>query len=125
MVLRVASLQSQSKKVKVPNSTWGGQHIGLEIANDHTTLDFDCAHGNINQPFETDSAGAFDLAGTYVKESPGPARQDAGEEHHQARYSGRIEGKVMTLTIKLIDRGEIIGRFTLKRGALPQVAKCG
>jgi hypothetical protein len=125
VVPNVTSLQPQDSKVKLQNGTWGGPHIGLEIADNHSTIEFDCAHGTIDQPFRTDSAGAFDLSGIYVKESAGPARQDSNDEKHPARYSGRIAGKEMTLTVKLVDSGEAVGRFTLTRGALPRVAKCG
>jgi len=117
--------RDKDQSVKVQNGTWGGSHIGLEIGDGHSTLEFDCAHGTIDQPFRTDSAGAFDLSGKYVKESAGPARQDARVEEYAAHYTGRIEGKEMTLTVRLIDGNETVGRFRLTRGALPQVAKCG
>ncbi len=125
VVPNVTSLQRQDSGVRIQNGTWGGPHIGLEIADNHSTIEFDCAHGTIDRPFKTDSGGAFDLSGTYFKESAGPARQDSSDEKHTARYTGRIAGKEMNLSVKLIDSGENIGRFTLTRGALPRVAKCG
>ena len=119
------SLQKDSKVRQVENGTWGGQHIELEIADDRSTIDFDCAHGSIDQRFQADSTGAFDLSGTYVEESPGPVRKGGREQTHRARYVGRIEGDAMTMTVKLIDTGKTAGSFRLTRGALPGVSKCG
>ena len=125
VVFAAAFLNQQDSKVRVQNGTWGGPHIGLEITDGRSTIEFDCGHGMIDQPFKTDSAGAFDLPGTYVKESAGPARQDAKNDEHPARYAGRIEGKEMTLTVRIIEGSQIVGRYTLTRGAVPRVAKCG
>lgn len=119
------SLGSQTRLNKVENGTWGGQHIGLEISDDHSAIEFDCAHGSVDQRFEVDSTGAFDLRGTYIAESPGPARKGARDEAHRARYSGRIEGDSMTMTVKLIETGKTVGNFRLIKGALPGVSKCG
>ena len=121
----LACLQSLDQETKVQNGTWGGPHIGLEIGDDRSTIEFDCAHATIDQAFRTDGAGAFDLPGKYVNESAGPARQDVKVEEHCERFSGRIEGKEMTLTVRLIDTNQTVGTFRLTRGALPQVAKCG
>ena len=111
--------------MRAQNGTWGGPHIGLEITDDRSTIEFDCAHGTIAQPFETDSAGAFDLPGKYIKESAGPASQDAENDEYAARYAGRIEGKEMTLTVRIMDGSQTVGRFTLTRGVVPRIAKCG
>jgi len=115
----------RSGVAQLEKGTWGGQHIGLEVTDSGATIEFDCAHGAIHQRVETDSTGALDLPGTYVRESPGPVREGAKESVHPARYAGRVEGKAMTITITLIDTGENVGTFRLTQGALPRVAKCG
>jgi len=111
--------------IQIQKGTWGGQHIGIEITDTGATIEFDCAHGSIEQRIEADSDGVLDLPGIYVKESPGPVREGAREDAHAARYAGRVEGKAMTITIKLTDTGETVGTFKLTQGALPRVAKCG
>jgi len=125
VVFAITFLNHEDSRVRVQNGTWGGPHIGLEITGNRSTIEFDCAHGTIDQPFEIDSAGVFDLPGKYVKESAGPARQDANNDEHVARYAGRIKGKEMSLTVRIIDGNQVVGRFTLTRGAVPRVAKCG
>ncbi|SRR6266487_4218819 len=120
-----SATSSRPEVMQIEKGTWGGQHIGLEITDSGATIEFDCAHGTVDQRIEGDSNGVLDLRGTYVRESPGPARQGDREDSHPARYTGRVEGKSMTITIRLTDTGETVGTFKLSRGALPKVFKCG
>ena len=120
-----STTSSRPEVIQIEKGTWGGKHIGLEITDNGATIEFDCAHGTVDQRIEGDSNGVLDLRGTYVRESPGPARQRDREDSHPARYTGRVEGKSMTITITLTDTGETVGTFKSTQGALPKVFKCG
>ena len=106
-----------------PIGTWGGSSLNLTIGAASALLEFDCAHGSIDQPFAADASGRFDLAGTFVAESPGPIRPDPLPVH-PARYSGTTDGLTMTLTITLADTGQVLGPFRLTFGTAGRVFKC-
>jgi len=103
---------------------WGGDHVGLVLIVTGGTLEYDCAHGTIDQRFVTDSAGRFQLAGTHTREHGGPIRQDEKPDERPALYSGAVDGDTMTLTVTLTDSNEVLGTFTLTRGRMARVVKC-
>jgi len=103
---------------------WGGQHVALTLTALGGTLEFDCAHGSIDEPLRTDDKGRFDVLGTYVRGSGGPQRQDQIPVSEPARYTGRTDGQSMTLSVILTDTGETVGTFTLINGAPPRVTRC-
>jgi hypothetical protein len=112
------------KKDKVPNGSWGGDHMMLSVTDDGAALEFACANGQIKEPLVLDSKGWFDVAGVYVQEHPGPVR--LGEDNNQsARYTGNVDGEVLTLTIKLSNSGETVGPFTFNLGKKTRIFKCG
>jgi len=47
----------------VQSGTWGGEHIGMIITDSSATLDYDCAHGSIDEPISTDDMGIFEAVG--------------------------------------------------------------
>ena len=104
--------------------SWGGIGVRLTVGAGSSILQFDCANGTIEQPFAVDAAGLFDLAGTFVLESPGPIREDEKLVRHPARYRGSTDGKTLTFTITLTDSGQIFGPFTLALNAPGRVFKC-
>jgi len=103
---------------------WGGEHIGMVVSDSSATLDYDCAHGTIEEPFSTNDNGEFEAVGVHVFEHGGPIRIEETPNEHPALYKGQIEGEVMTLKVTLTDTGEEIGTFTLILGAIPNVHKC-
>lgn len=109
---------------RVPPGTWGGEHIVLEVASAEARAEFDCAHGTVDEALELDVEGRFDAKGTYVKERPGPQREDEPATGEPARYSGRVRGSTMTLTITLTNTGKTVGPFTLTHGKTPRLTKC-
>src|SRR5436305_423769 len=60
-------MDEKAKGVRV-TGTWGGAHVRLDAREDGTALEFDCAHGEIVEPFATDAEGRFGLPGTYTRE---------------------------------------------------------
>jgi hypothetical protein len=88
------------------------------------TIEYDCAHGKIDEPLIADSEGRFDAKGTHVRESPGPIRVGITPISQSARYTGTIKDQTMTLTVTLTERGQTIGTYTLTRGSEGRIWKC-
>jgi hypothetical protein len=104
--------------------SWGGDGAGIEITADGARLEFDCAHGTIDEPIRIDDAGRFEAKGTYVREEPGPTRkEDRGGE--PARFRGKVEGDSLSLTLELPGSDRSPSPFTLTRGRLPRIRSCG
>ena len=104
--------------------TWGGEHISLTVLDSTANLEFDCAHGTIDEPISIDTEGNFEVTGIYVIEHGGPIRIDETLEKYPSLYKGRIEGKKMTLILILKDTETEIDTFWLTRGAEPIIYKC-
>lgn len=102
---------------------WGGEHIGLVVAQNGATVEYDCASGTIDQPLVA-ARGRFTAVGSHTRGHGGPAREDEIPDRHPARYDGRIDGETMVLEVTLIDSGEKLGSYTLVRGRSPRVLKC-
>jgi hypothetical protein len=119
---RVVAPRSEARTVSL--GAWGGDHVGLLLTGTGGTLDYDCAHGTIDQPFVIDSAGRFQLAGTHTREHGGPIRRDEKSQAHLARYTGAVHRDSMTLTVTLTDSNEVLGTFTLTRGRMARIVKC-
>lgn len=109
---------------RVAEGSWGGMHLRLSVGRDGAFLEFDCARGQIAAPFEIDSEGRFDLPGTYTREGPGPIRIGREPSARPARYSGRVEGARMTLSVKLEGADTPLAEYTLTHGAPGRVVKC-
>jgi len=128
--LRGSIVENPSDRTPAPDSqrirtgTWGGQHVRLEVTEDGARLEFDCAHGTIEQRIELDSNGRFEVQGTHTRERGGPARSGETPDRHPARYTGRVEGKVMTLVVTLTDTKETVGTFSLTFGERPELHRC-
>ena len=107
--------------------SWGGLHIGLEMAADGGRLEYDCAHGTIEGPVVPGHQGRFAAMGTHFAEHGGPVREGEQEQGRPARYRGKVYGETLTLTVAPAgsnEANEEIGTFTLTRGATPRLMKC-
>ena len=109
---------------QVGPGVWGGQHVRLEVKKDSSLIEYDCAHGTIDQPLVLDRHGRFDVIGTHTPEHGGPVRRDEKADTRAARYTGWTDGEQMKLTVRLSDTNEMIGTFTLSRGNEGRVFKC-
>lgn len=116
----------ESTMPAVLSGEWGGPHMGLVLLGDRATVEYDCAHGTIDEPFRVGGDGRFALRGTHVREHGGPVREGEQAESRPARFTGKVEpgGNRMQVTVTLTDEPSEIGSFTLERGAPPRVMKC-
>ena len=96
----------------------------VTVGESSATIEFDCAHGQIDGPLVTDRRGRFDLKGTYAREHGGPVRDNEQSAGQPVRYSGWTDGKKMTLTVTLAGQKEMIGTFNLTRGGEGRIFKC-
>lgn len=108
----------------VQKGKWGGDHISLSIEKKGTRLEYDCAHGTIDQPMKVDSKGRFDVTGTHVSEGGGPITRGEKPDRHPARYRGQVTGDRMVITVTLTDTKQTAGTFTLVYGQSPNLFKC-
>jgi hypothetical protein len=105
-------------------TSWGGEHVRAEVGKESVNFEFDCAHGASEGPLALAEDGRFDLEGFFVAERGGPVRRDQKEKRRPARYSGRVEGETMTLSVTLTESGDDVGTFTLTRGGAARLNKC-
>ncbi len=108
----------------VITGNWGGDHAGLIATADSGTLEYDCAAGRITEPLRPASDGRFVALGTHTPGHGGPIRIDEIEPKRPARYTGRIAGNALTLTVVMTDSNVTVGTFDLVRGRSPHVFKC-
>lgn len=101
---------------------WGGNHIRLEVTENGANIEYDCAHGTVQEKILVDAAGRFNVAGTHYREHGGPVREGEGSNGQPVRFTGRVGGSLMSLTVT---RGrETIGTYTLTRDSQGRVFKC-
>jgi len=112
------------KHYRLAQGAWGGPHIRLAVGDSSATIEYDCAHGQIDGPLVTDSRGRFSLKGTHSPEHPGPVRDNEQSAGQPARYTGWTDGKKMTLTVALAGRKETLGTFNLTLGGGGRVFTC-
>ena len=104
--------------------SWAGDHIRLDVAAAGAVIEYDCAHGTIDEPLLPDRAGRFSAAGSHTFEHGGPIRIDELPNRHPARYDGLVVANTLEMTVTVIDTGQVIGTFTATFGAAARVLKC-
>ena|ERR1700687_466946 len=103
---------------------WGGEHISMEVTEQHTTVQYDCAHATIDQRIALDRRGRFDVSGMQVQEHGGPVRKDERLASYPVRFVGRVSGQSMKLTVRNSRTREPVGIFSLVYGKDPKLRKC-
>jgi hypothetical protein len=109
---------------KAALGAWGGEHVRLEVTRHGARLEFDCAHGSTDKPIALDGEGRFDVKGVFVREHHGPIRVGREPKSQPASYSGKVQGKNMTLWVTLTDSNEPVGTYSLTHGQEARVRKC-
>ena len=122
LTLLVAFCSPTSPEDAIAEGAWGGSHIALDVTSTGAHVEFDCAHGSIDEPLALTN-GKFAVRGSYTPERGGPVRDDQPEQNRPARYSGNLRDATITLTILVTDTSETLGPYALKRGT-GRVLKC-
>jgi hypothetical protein len=113
----------EGRTAMMQSGTWGGKGIVVQVTDAGATVEYDCAHGTIER-LELKGDGDFEARGTHTFESLGPTRAGAEPAARPARYTGRVGGDEMTLTVTLTDTSEEVGTFSLGRGRRTRLVKC-
>ena len=115
---------------------WGGRGVTLEVSAAGAKLEFDCAHGSINEPIRMSPEGIFDLSGSYQPETGGPERavtaasedgQTSRHDQTSTRMSARFLGQVNAdrMTLKIVgEGGKDLGSYHLRKGSRARLFKC-
>jgi hypothetical protein len=123
-LLSAACADARTAPPTVITGDWGGVHAGLVATPDSGTLEYDCAAGRITEPLRPRSDGSFTALGTHSPGHGGPIRIDEVVPKRPARYTGRVDGDHLTLTVVMTDSAVTVGTFDLYRGRSPHVFKC-
>lgn len=100
--------------------TWGGVDAGLVAAESGAHVHIGCTLGDVRGAINLDAQGRFSVEGTYNVDAYPVDRGIV----HPARFSGRVVGRVMTLSVTLADTARTLGPVTLRYGVQPQMAVC-
>ena len=104
-------------------TTWGGPHVEMIVTDRGARLEFDCAHGTIDEPLRIDSDGAFRVKGTFAPERSGPSRDGREPRPAEAIYSGTVKDDTMTMRI-VVDGQDRENTYALARDRPGTVRKC-
>ena len=109
---------------RITSGVWGGQHIQIDVNSNSAQVEFDCAHGTIEEPLTVDVNDEFSWKGTFVTEHGGPITKDDKGTGQPAVYSGSIRNQTMTLVVRLENEKEPLGNFVLTQGKGGNLRKC-
>jgi hypothetical protein len=100
--------------------TWGGDNAGLIATDSSAHVHIGCTVGDVHQQLVADSLGRFDVPGVYnITAYPVYRGPD-----HPARFSGRIVGREMSLTVTLTDTAVTLGPVQLTFDKEPSMGPC-
>jgi len=105
-------------------TTWGGDHIEIELQDKGGRVEFDCARGTIDEPMRPDSKGAFRVKGTFTPERSGPIRDGDAPPALKAIYSGTIKEDAMSLRVVVESQDPAGTTYELLRGRSANLRKC-
>jgi hypothetical protein len=101
---------------------WGGRSIALTLSTSGGTVEYDCAHGRIDEALRPDAGGTLRATGVHVREHGGPTRDGEVEVALPAVYVGTVDGDLVTL--RVLVGSDTLGPFSARRGSTPQLFKC-
>ena len=100
--------------------TWGGDDAGLIVTDSEVHVHIGCTLGDADGPIHPDDDGRFEATGTYNVDAYPVDRGIV----HPARFSGRVTGTTMTLTVTLTDTTLQLGPVALVYGKEPEMGPC-
>jgi hypothetical protein len=109
---------------KVPLGTWGGDNAGMIVGDTAMHLHVGCTFGDVSGRIAVDANGRFDVVGSYVLRAypvtVGPSLP--------ARFVGRIDGSVATVTATVNDTVQhatvVKGPVIVQQGESPRLGPC-
>ena len=122
LVLLPLAVACSSPTAPAVLGSWGGQEASLVLTSSGGTLSYACGAGTIDSAWTLSGAGQFVASGQHFF-GGGPVPPQ-GHPPHPARYSGQVQGDVLTLTVTLSDLNQTFGPFHLVRGGPTVVEQC-
>jgi hypothetical protein len=120
----IACQQETAPKNSDTLGTWGGVGVKLNIAENNTDFEFDCATANLKSKLKATDNQILEQFGTYIYEHGGPILVDEKPDIHPARFSGKIINDSMFLSITILDQKRADIPLKLKQNSLGKVFKC-
>ncbi len=109
---------------RVAAGQWGAMGVGMEVTESGARIEYDCAHGTIDEPLVLDADGRFDVKGLHFREHGGPIREGEESKGMPVRYVGQVTGDTMALSVKPEGSDTPIGNHQLVRGKTGRIHKC-
>lgn len=104
----------------LPAGTWGGDNAALIASDTSAHVHIGCTLGDVHQAIVIDPGGRFDVPGVYsVTAYPVYRGPD-----HPARFTGWSDGRVMSLSVTLVDTAVTLGPVQLVFGRDPVMGPC-
>ena len=114
----------QQNSLDVKRGIWGGRGISLVVEKNSYVIDLDCGKAAILTRLRIRKDGKFSAIGIMTRSGPGPVMRDAPPRAQRVRFEGRVSGKQMTIKVTLADSGDLVGDYTLERGAQSELTRC-
>lgn len=115
-----ACTSSPSDPLTEIKGTWGGEDAGLIASDSSAHVHIGCTLGDTSIPIRPDASGNFDVPGTYNIDAYPVDRGII----HPARFTGRVSGNELTITVTLVDTGVQLGPARLVHGKEPKMGPC-
>ena len=125
VVAPASPVPSPSPRQPVAPGEWGGKHAKLQITPEETRVELECVRGLIPGPLEVDKkTGRLDSSGSVIRHGAGPAPETDAGVGEPARFSGKLIGKTLTITVTLVGPAQEVGTFRLTQGRPGRLGKC-
>jgi hypothetical protein len=105
---------------RVPEGTWGGEGSALIVSAQEAHVHIDCTKGDIAGPIPLDDQGRFDVGGVYNVDAYPIDRGIL----HPARFTGRLMGRSLALSVRLTDTDRTLGPVVVTLGREPELGPC-
>ncbi|HYW32514.1 MAG TPA: hypothetical protein VE869_13485 [Gemmatimonas sp.] len=86
-------------RTRLALGTWGGDNAGAVVADSITHIHIGCTNGDIAGRVTLDANGAFERDGTYQPR----AHPVVNGPFVPARFTGRVQGRMLTVTVVVND----------------------
>ena len=108
----------------LPIGTWGGDSGGMIVGDTAMHLHIKCTYGDVSGRVPIGANGQFDIAGSYMLR----AYPIAVGPSMPARFTGRLDGSDVTVTVTVNDTVEkktvVLGPVTVTYGKEPKLGPC-
>lgn len=109
---------------KLPLGTWGGDNAGMIVSDTAMHLHVGCTFGDVSGRITLGANGSFDVEGSYMLR----AYPIAVGPSVPARFVGRVDGTVTTVTVTVNDTVQhatvVKGPVILQYGDEPRMGAC-